>query len=61
MRTLKYILADGTETTSYAEATSSGKAFKVGFETEAEKKPDLTAAAEAIMKKYGYVKKGLTV
>ena len=61
MRTLKYILSDGTETTSYAEATSSGKAFKIGFKTEAEKKPDLTPTAKAMMKKYGYVRKGLAV
>lgn len=61
MRTLKYILSDGTETTSYAEAVSSGKAFKVGFETETEKKPDLTPIAETMMKKYGYVRKGLAV
>ena len=57
MRTLKYVFSDGTETTSYAEATASGKSYKIVFENEAAKKPMLTPIAEDMMKTFGMVKK----
>lgn len=55
MRKLVYVLANGTETTSMAEAKASGQSYKIEMRTISEAKTTLSPIRKAMLEQFGYV------
>lgn len=59
MRKLVYILANGTETTSYKVATQSGYSYKVEMRPVEEEKPPVSQIRQAMLDQFGCVSASL--